>query len=271
MFDSCTDTLSDQLEQVQRQALLAITRAYKHTSQANLLKELGLETLQERRHASKRVLLFKMKSHITPSYLSDLLTPFIINRNTQQTRQKDTIIIPHCKRKSYFLKSFLPSSIKLWNNLPKNLISITELDKFKKELFKYNNTTSPSKTILSFNTEGHLHILRMRLGLSGLNWHRKKYHFITHSTCLHCRSRREDVTHYLLQCTAFAAHRGDMFGRLGLLLPQCNHLLINLTKKNMTELCDILLYGTSNVVVDKDIFKIVAKYVIATKRFDYIQ
>ena len=210
-----------------------------------------------------------MKNNVTPSYLSDLLIPHTSNKGTQQTRQKNTFHIPNCKNKAYFLKSFLPSSIKLWNNLPKHLISITDLNTFKRELLKLHSTTPPNKLILSFNTEGHINILRMRLGLSGLNSHRKQFHFILHSTCLHCQSRREDTLHYLLQCTGHAAHRGDMLGWMGLLLPQHNHLFVNLTKRaNLKELCKIMLYGVNDADVDSKIFKIVAKYIETTKRFN---
>ena len=38
--------LSDELESVQRQSAIAATRAYKNTSNVNLLHEGGLETLQ---------------------------------------------------------------------------------------------------------------------------------------------------------------------------------------------------------------------------------
>ena len=48
LFDNCTVQLSDQLENVQRQAMLKITRAYIHTSQNKLLAMLGLETLKSR-------------------------------------------------------------------------------------------------------------------------------------------------------------------------------------------------------------------------------
>ena len=270
LYDSCTDILSDKLEHVQRQALLAITRAYKHTPQSNLLSELGLESLQERRRRAKTTLLFKMKNNTTPLYLSTLLTNQKSARRTQETRQKHTFIIPKCKNKAYYLKSFLPSTIKLWNNLPKNLICLSDLDLFKHELIKLANTSSPNKSLLSFNSDGHIHILRMRLGLSGLNSHRKKFHFIPHSTCDYCQSPREDINHYFLHCTGHAAHRGDMLGQMGLLLPQHNHLFVNLTKKShQNELCTIMIKGINDSDIDIKIFKIVSTFIERTKRFSF--
>ena len=60
--------LSDKLESVQRQAAFAATRTYKNTSNANLLHEYGLETLQSRCTHAKIVLFFKIKNNITPDY-----------------------------------------------------------------------------------------------------------------------------------------------------------------------------------------------------------
>ena len=144
-------------------------------------------------------------------------------------------------------------------------------DIFRREILKYTYSEPPNQIILSFNTEGHLHILRMRLGLSGLNSHRKKFHFIPHSTCTYCQSPREDICHFFLLCAGHAAHRGDMLEQLGLLLPQHNHLFKNLSRKNINELCKIMLYGINDAKIDKKIFNIVAKYIVKSKRFSYIQ
>ena len=109
----------------------------------------------------------------------------------------------------------------------------------------------------------------MRLGLSGLNSHRKRFHFINDSACLHCHCKKEDPTHFLIQCAGHAAHRVDLMGQLGL-LPQCNHLLINLaTKKSQKELCKVLLYGIGEKNIDVRIFEIVAAFIEKTKRFEY--
>ena len=104
------------------------------------------------------------------------------------------------------------------------------------------------------------------------NSHRKRFHFIQHSSCPYCQSRREDIPHFLLLCTGHAAPRGDMFGQLGLLLPQHNHLFLNPTKpKHQKELCKLMLYGINEVEVDSKIYKIVARYIETTKRFEYNQ
>ena len=42
LFNKCTSELTNELKNTQRQAALAITQAYQHTSHTNLLTELGL-------------------------------------------------------------------------------------------------------------------------------------------------------------------------------------------------------------------------------------
>ena len=69
LFDNCTTASSMLIEHVQRQAVLAITRAYQHTAQRILLIELGLEHLETWRSKAKLTLFFKKKKNIAPEYL----------------------------------------------------------------------------------------------------------------------------------------------------------------------------------------------------------
>ena len=63
------------------------------------------------------------------------------------------------------------------------------------------------------------------LGLCGLNGHRKKYHFITESTCPACGNPRENEEHFFIHCVASAAHREVLKTELGqLLLAKANML-----------------------------------------------
>ena len=94
LFDNCIITLSDQLENIQRQAALAITRAYQHTSHTNLLLELGLQTLHQRRTNSKLILLFKIKNNLTPEYMKGLLPAEIGDNTNIQTRTARSIRHP---------------------------------------------------------------------------------------------------------------------------------------------------------------------------------
>ena len=73
LFDNCSVLLSDQLESVQRQSAIAITRAYSNTSNVNLYKEVGLTLLKSRRTKAKLILFHKIKFGNAPEYLKQLL------------------------------------------------------------------------------------------------------------------------------------------------------------------------------------------------------
>jgi len=111
---------------------------------------------------------------------------------------------------NYFLKSFIPSTIKLWNSLAENIRTTTKIESFKDKLnhiYKIKETYFP---YLCGKTNGHVYLARIRMSLSGLNSHRKKFHFIEHSTCPDCFFTREDEEHYFLLCANHAAPRMDM-------------------------------------------------------------
>ena len=270
LFDNCTGEMQELLENTQRQAALAITRAYQHTSHNNLLQELGLITLQERRTIAKLTLFYKIKSNLTPDYLKTLIPNEVGQDQPYQLRNARAIKIPKCT-KNYFLKSYIPSTIKMWNDLPLNIRLLDDLDTFKNELARLKDASEqrPYSPYLSSSGNGNIYLSRIRMGLSGLNSHRKKYHFIDHNLCPYCHSTNENEIHFILLCANHAAPRGDMIVQLRLLLPQHATLLANFnTKAKQKDLCKLLINGTGSAIVDTQIFKVVSEFIIKTKRFD---
>ncbi len=90
------------------------------------------------------------------------------------------------------------------------------------------------------------------MGLSGLNSHRKSYHFIQNSTCPNCNAKKEDTAHYLFQCPSYAAHRGEMVAGLSVILPTHSNKLNNIHKASAgKELMNIVLYGRNFQDCDK--------------------
>ena len=101
----------------------------------------------------------------------------------------------------------------------------------------------------------------MRMGLSGLNAHRKKYNFIADGHCMYCNYRCENLEHFLLYCPNFAAHRQVMLDDMNARIPQVAQPITQYAqlnnKKYGKELCNILIFGTRNENFDKIIFQIV--------------
>jgi len=264
LFDNCTTAMSDMMENVQRQAALTITGAYTNTKHACLLKELGLSLLCHRRTVSKVILIYKMIYNLTPKYLKSLLPQEEPTR--YHTRNSGNIRLPKIS-KNYFLKSFIPSSIRLWNSLENSLRNITDIDEFKKAVKKLYISDTVYKPYLWGYTKEFINLSRMRMGLSGLNAHRKQYNFINFSTCPKCQARKEDVVHYLLQCHAYAAQRTEMVADLSLLVPNVLPLFQNASRGSHSELANIMLKGIQDEKLDIKIFVIVSKFIKATERF----
>ena len=107
------------------------------------------------------------------------------------------------------------------------------------------------------------------MGLSALNAHWKKYHFIPTAKCPFCDNKKEDTIHYLLQCHHFAADRQTMLNSLVNILPQQHQILLNIdTKAKLKELTQILVFGLKeNQALDIQIFTIVSVYIGKTGRF----
>jgi len=254
------------LENVQWQAALTITWAYQNTSHECLLKELGLDLLSKRRSKAKLLLLYKIKNGQTPQYLQEILPKQVGDCVEYNTRNAENIRLPKIT-KNYFLKSFLPSSIKLWNTLDIQIRQIADLDGFRKAISLIFTPGILYKPYIAGNDKGFIQISRMRMGLSGLNAHRKRYHFIENSNCPNCRSRIEDSVHFLLECPAYAALRVDMMADLQNIIPSQRDTLLNLgNKAKRKELTKILLTGTMIETIDTKIFETVSVYVQSTQR-----
>ena len=210
VFDDCSQYLTDHLESLQRQAMLTATRAYKRTPTSSLLKECGLLSLKVRRILAKLTLFFKMSVGKAPDYLMSLVPRATGDQidHVHNLRNSQDIRLSMIK-KNYFLKSFIPSTIKIWNSLSADLKSIATVDTFKLHLKRIYGKLECYKPYLSNPSIGHIHLSRIRMGLSGLNAQRHKFHLIDFKSCEHCGARSENDSHFLLSCPAYLVQPPD--------------------------------------------------------------
>ena len=104
--------------------------------------------------------------------------------------------------------------------------------------------------------------------LSGLNNHRKKFHFIDHNHCLNCNSPNEDIAHFFLTCPAYAAQRGALLDHMEHLLPNAGPYLTRLdSRSNQRKLVKFLIFGTKIEEIDIKLFGYAAKFIEETSRF----
>jgi hypothetical protein len=205
IFDGSSDTDLDRLENTQRQAALTCTAAYKHTSHAKLLEELGWPPLSHRRKNHRLSLMHKIQSNQAPIYLQNSCPPLTRDRTLYNLRSSLNITTPH-QRTTTYQNSFFPQTIKDWNELDLSTRSLLTTQSFKDTL-KKTTGFKVNKLYCHNNSKAAIAQTRMRLGLSGLSAHRHNYKHIDHPTCPTCGAKTEDPTHFFLLCPTFEAPR----------------------------------------------------------------
>ena len=78
--------------------------------------------------------LVKCLHGIAPAYLSELIKQYHPSRNLRTQYIKNLLSEIRVKSKTFGDRAFENMAPKLWNNLPKNIRSITDFDKFKSML-----------------------------------------------------------------------------------------------------------------------------------------
>jgi len=266
LYDNTTKKSLSKLEKVQREALLSITRAYTVTSHNALLKETGVELLSSRRECGKKKFMYKYSADLLPNYLNDLIPDKVNTKSDYSLRTNENIKILVSK-KNYYLKSFIPSSIKSWNEMDLQLRKSPSYDTFKRNLKKISGNSSYNMYLYG-DSNGSINHSRIRMGLSGLSFHRKRVRFITDGACGHCNARSENSSHFFLECPAYAVQRATFLQNLraidGFNCPCDEDLAV---KRHRDDFVETIVHGTKNPGIDKLIFTVVHSYISETQRF----
>jgi hypothetical protein len=267
LFDNSPDLHLKPLDKVQREAALVCTGAYRHTKTVNLMKELGWDTLGTRRELQRTCLMYKIQNKIAPLYLISACPPLVREISTYNLRNAENISLPAGKRTGY-VNSFMPNSVRLWNNLDRSIKSRTSIDSFKYHL-KKKKCIKGNKLYSKFNGRKAINHTRIRLGLSGLKAQRHDYNHVPVSTCDHCGARKEDAMHYLLQCNAFNNMRTDMLNKVKALY-QSKNIVLDLSRTIVKkQLVDCLLKGDKRLSECENVklFAVVQDFISSSKRF----
>ena len=78
------------------------------------------------------VLVFKVLNGLSPLYLSELLSPFVPNRNLRS--KKKLLMVPKCNPETYGYRAFSHRAPTLWNALPDDIRQVDLLTTFKSKL-----------------------------------------------------------------------------------------------------------------------------------------
>ena len=217
------------LENIQRQAAIICSGAYRHTSYEKLLLELGWEALSTRRQNHKLIIFYKIFHHIYPNYLYNCL--HLRPTNPYNLRQQNPII-PRYSRLTISSNSFFPSTTRKWNILPQSTQHAISTTVFK-SLIRGKFTKNPYNTLCTGKYGRWL--ARLRMNLSALNSHRYNYNFISSPTCPYCQTGSETSLHYFFICPA---HR---LARTTLIIQLQNEL--GLDTQNLHKLLETILFG----------------------------
>ena len=260
----------DSLENIQRQALLCAVQGYRHTSHEKLLQESGIEPLSVRRRYFGLCHLYKIIHQLTPNYLTCILPPYVRDTTPYPLRNACDFIIPRTTQ-NYIKLSFFWNTLYNWNALDITIRESASLNVFKHGL-KSLMMSRPNKLFDLSTPKGSVHHSRMRMGLSGLNAHRRKYKFINYNNCPLCGQKPDDTIHFFFKCPYQAMHRNTLVGVLSNILrlhiPNIDQMINTLT--NLKLLNSIVLFGSELLSYDDNIvlFKAIHYYIADTKRFD---
>ena len=248
-------TLMEKVEQIQYKAALAITGAWRGSSRVKIYEELGWETLSDRRNFRRILQMHKILNNNTPPYLKACLP---------RTRRPFLDAVFHevrCRKQKYF-NSFFPNSIKSWNMCITNFEhfpSYAELKRFLLPLMR----PFPKSVFGLHDPFGVRILFQLRLGLSSLRSHKKRYNFSdTPSEVCLCNNGPESTAHFLLLCPFYATQRIIMLNNVENILT-ANNILIN------GDLHFLLLYGHSRLDTanNKFILNTTIKFIKSTNRF----
>ena len=251
------ESFCEKLESVQYKAALAITGAIQGTSREKIYKELGLESLKNRRWYKRLYCVFKIMNEEAPEYLTNILP------KCQQTIATRNSNIPtfYC-RTDCFKFSFFPSTLKDWFNLDSSIRNSESLAIFKTRLLSLIRPFQ-SNVYNIFDPIGLKLLTRLRLGFSHLNEHKFRHNFqdCLNPLCL-CSLEIEDTIHYLLHCQYFSEHRINLINSV-------NSVSDHFESFSDNDKRDILLYGDTrfNTSKNKFILESTITYIKNTDRF----
>ncbi len=248
------------MESLQRQAAVVCTCAFRNTSYERLLDELGWNTLDERRKLSRLGLFYKM-SHKpctgndictdcrnkvgVPEYLRKLVPKTVGERSGYVLRNANDLTTIKTKKVKVY-NSFVPKTVREWNNLDSNYRYAPSLSSFKAS-YKNGMLRSPNPCHLIELGDANIQHTRMRLGLSHLKLHLFTHNLIADPTC-GCGLEAESTDHYILRCPEFVMARIEMYHTM---LDSLDHSLLTGLKRD-SDIVDLFLHGHKDLSHDKN-------------------
>lgn len=254
VWDGCTEYEKDSLEKIQNEAARIVTGLTRSVSLENLRQEVGWQLLSTRRSVQKLSIMYKANNNQLPSYVSNLI-PNTVNMISQYNlRNQIDLNVPNT-RLEIFKRSFIPSSVHLWNATDPMTRNANTLRQFKSSCAQHFYT---EYNVPPYYLEGDRFLsvmhARIRNKCSNLNCDLCNNHIRDTPYC-DCSEVVEDADHYLFQCIKYNAQRIILRQSLRQFYPLNTAMLLQgLPEKS---------YDCNTVI-----FKAVHEYIKTTKRFN---
>ena len=124
------NVLIAKLQRVQNVAARIVTGTKKYSHITPVLSELHLLPVKYRVEYKIGLIVFKYLHTLAPSYLADLLHPYVPTRSLRSA-SKGLLQVPKSRLSTFGARSFASFAPRLWNDLPFALRSLESLDTFK--------------------------------------------------------------------------------------------------------------------------------------------
>ncbi len=124
----CSQADTDKLERPQFRALRFVYGDYD-SDYTTLLKRANMPTLELARLRALCTEVFKCVNNLAPKYMCNLFV--LRDKSVHNTRSTKSVVQNHSNSVNNGLKTFVPYSTHLWNNLPNHIKNTTDLETFK--------------------------------------------------------------------------------------------------------------------------------------------
>ena len=250
------------LEKAKNRAARLITGVPRRTSVNGLRKELGWSSVNDQRQTSRLLLLHKlMYDDTVPEYIKASVpnTRGSDTRRLLRGTQDNTLTQPVSRTNAYY-HSFIPRTVKAWNELPQDCRLPCSYIEFKRKINNLNGPVAPNSYFSHGSKKGNTLHTRLRLQASSLNAHKVPIGLANSARCA-CGSEREDTSHYFLRCPLHCQARCDLFRALSHLLRQDFASLPALTQTKL------LINGPQDKDVAMQVALAVQNFLFKTQRF----
>ena len=154
--------------------------------------------------------MYKIINNDSPAYLFDLLPYRVQELPNYNSRSRENFEVPFLRLCSHET-SFIPSTLRLWNELDIDIRRSSTLNEIKSELRKQ---TSKVNDFLSIGDRKY-NIIRTRIrhSCSSLKTDLQRINVVPHLIC-DCGIDIENAGHYFFFCTQYNGHRDNLFSAL---------------------------------------------------------